>query len=395
MKKINLRFLALLLFGLLSKAQALGLSDMNSSAMGGGLGMVSASDGSMVAVATLQPDLKLGDFGFGLNVNVLLDPTKKPNNFEAFSMRWVEYDNGSIGGRYGLLSDITLGYGLLMDSYSTARAGQSVFSAEQAGIRAYTKLFDPLGVYILSTNSKLVALRLTQTLSKDLLLGRPLTLGETYIYDRDGVLTSSGTIGGDQGAGGVDIGMPIMENLWEVFAEYGVLNNYGAGTSLGTKFKFGGELLDLRFAYQMLSGRFVPAYFNKVYEDSPVNPATVPNENKNGWFGTAGIDLLGFGRFESTYQSFTTSSGTQSNTVQAALGVKEFQGISFVANYLQPNFAGIGSLSSNNATILVDFSYPLNPFTKMIGHYTKVYTTSTAYTESYSAELSFQLPISF
>ena len=215
------------------------------------------------------------------------------------------------------------------------------------------------------------------------------------MYDRDGVVTSTGTrVGANQSGYGADIGIPMIENQWDIFVEEAVLSNYGSGLSAGTRYKFS-EMFDAKFAYQVLSNQFVPAYFNSTYEDSPVNLSSISNESKSGYFGSLGANLMDYFRFEGTYQSYTTASGLKSNTVLASLGMKEMQNVSLVASYAQPNFAGLSSLSADNATIKADVSYRLNSYSKAIIHYSKVYVTSTSVQESYATEISFELPVKF
>ena len=62
-----------------------------------------------------HPDLRMGPFGMGADINVALGQNK-PAGYEHVVLRYAEYDDGMKGLRYGIIDNLTWGHGLLISN---------------------------------------------------------------------------------------------------------------------------------------------------------------------------------------------------------------------------------------------------------------------------------------
>ncbi|MFC1477861.1 hypothetical protein ACFL57_00185 [Candidatus Margulisiibacteriota bacterium] len=342
----------------------------------GGVGAIESS-GETVMNAFLRSDLKQAPWGLGLDLNFPMPEDKKPADLDMFVLRYAEYDDGTWGLRLGTLEDLTYGYGMVMDNYSTVVQGSTVITNEHMGARFYTRAF-PLGIHAFAARNGIFGVRLTEDFWPDLVFGKPLILGQTLVSDPDGVNVDGTIVGKGQSAIGIDAGVPLIPGSWDLYAEYGMLpdadsaDNIDAvsGMALGTKFMVT-QAIQFDFRYLTYGQGYVPGYFNSQYESSPVDLTSSENvntESKSGWQGTLVASLSEMITFSGTYQSFEGHDPSLSAEASANLP----QGIQAAATYSQPRFASLSDLDSNNATIEVDVYYPLNGPQVLIVHYKRV-----------------------
>ena len=104
-------------------------------------------EGETFLKTSISPDLALGPVDLGLDFNVYFplgqSNASYPSDLEFITFRHVGYDhNKKHGFRWGKLSNLTFGHGLLMDSFNTASGGSTEFNSKKAGFLGYTQIQD-------------------------------------------------------------------------------------------------------------------------------------------------------------------------------------------------------------------------------------------------------------
>jgi hypothetical protein len=281
------------------------------------------NDGEMVTVFSLQPTLRLHHFSLGTEINLYSPDDKKPSESPYFLIRFLEYDDDTTGLRYGILNRITLGYGLIVNNYTTELRGSALFNPKQAGVKFYTKMFAPFHYLLLGTNSQVYAGRM-EYLNPDLnFLGRPLSFGTSYAIDLDGVETKNKTIGEDQAAVALDAGWLLFAEAGTFFVEVGHLCNYSKGFMTGFKGKL--FIFDYQVDYRRLGQNFVPGYFNAQYETTPVDLDTLNKGIINGYHAGLGFGLFENLYFAADYEDYNFEESSKNDqSVKAYLDIHDF-----------------------------------------------------------------------
>ena len=331
-----------------------------------------------------HPDLRLGPIGLGVDVNVSLGE-EKPSGYEHVVLRFLEYDDGKRGLRYGVIDHLTWGHGLLMKDYSTRVAGPVLLNNQQLGMKAYLDM-DKYVVRALGTRSNIYGLRVEERIYP------MLTLGQTYITDTDGVMPP-GTSEVQKVSGiGMDATVPLPLNL-KGYAEWAQLLDYGSGLATGISWGLDVMLAKASFLaeYRMLDSKFVPGYFDSDYETNPINLASAEATGnvKNGYLAQLGVSALDLLALSVAYENYNDS---DSASVNADLYAK-IVNMEVTGYYKQPNFINFRSLSLEEGAIMGgSIAYPVNPFTWLVVHYKKVYNPDTEEVEEsqyYELRLSF------
>lgn len=320
-----------------------------------------------------HPDFKLGPLGLGLDVNEALGTTR-PSGYENVVVRYVEYDDGQKGLRYGVVDNLTWGHGLLMKDYSTRATGPILLNNEQMATRGYVD-FGQYAVRAMVTKSGLWAGRLEERVNP------MLTLGQSYITDTVGVTpVGAATVQKVSGIG-LDASVPLPLNL-EGYAEYAQLLNQGGGLSVGLSWAYDLMVANANFLaeYRFLGKGFVPGYFDSDYQSNPVNLASVEATGnvKNGYLAQLGVNALGLASLKATYEYYNESNPL----LMADLFAKLPADVEVTGYYQQPNFTDFRALTLENGAIMGgSVAYPLNPFTKLVVNYKKAYNPATSQVE--------------
>jgi hypothetical protein len=332
-----------------------------------------------------HPDLKVGAWGLGADVNIPLGQNP-PAGYENAVLRYVEYDDLKKGLRYGIVDNLTWGHGLLMKNYSSRQYGPVIINNEQMAYKGYVDL-DKYVVRGLGTKSNIYAFRLEERINP------MLTLGQSFITDTDGVKLA-GTTEVQKVAGfSVDATMPLPFNF-EGYAEWAQLVDHGSGLSAGLSWAYDLFVANASFLveYRMMDKKFIPGYYNTDYETNPVNLASAEaaGNAKNGYLAQLGLNALGLATLNVVYESYNDSSSAALN---ADLTAKLMQGIEVAGYYKQPNFVNYRSLTLEEGAVMGgSIAYPVNPYTKLVVNYKKAYNPSTAKIEEsqyYELRLSF------
>jgi len=332
-----------------------------------------------------HPDLKLGPWGLGADVNLPLGE-EKPSGYENVVLRYVEYDDSKKGLRYGVIDNLTWGHGMLMKNYSTRVTGPVLLNNEQVALKAYVDM-DQYVVRLLGSRSGVYGVRLEERVNP------MLTLGQTVITDTDGVAIAGTTEAQKVTGIGVDATVPLPLNF-EGFAEWAQLSGHGSGFGAGVS--WGMDLMVARASmlaqYRLLDSGFVPGYFDSDYETNPINlsSAEATGNIKNGYVAELGVEAFGLARLNAMYEYYNDSDAA---SVAAELFAKLPQDIEVEGYYQQPRFTNFRSLTLEQGAIMGgSVAYPLNPFSRIVVHYKKVYNPDTAQVEEsqyYELRLSF------
>src|SRR3989344_3849792 len=386
-----------LLFGNLAQAQVPVSTTVTSSTGGptqlqsniGGLsiGFIKVGTQDVTTLAWRQ-DFKFGPWGLGADVNLALGENK-PAGYENAVLRYVEYDDSKRGLRYGVLSGVTYGHGLIMNNYTTRLSNQVLLTNEQMGFKGYLDM-DQYVVRGLYTRSNIQAVRVEERINP------MLTLGQYYISDTTGrtITQTDGTSRTfpAQAAIGADAAIPLPNNF-EAYAEAGQLVNHGSGLAAGLSWAYNLMVADVSFLaeYRVLDKGFVPGFFGVDYETNPVDLASAEasGQQKNGYLAQLGVNALGLAKLSALYESYQDSNAS----LTADLTARVSDQIDAHVYYKQPNFVDYRSLDFNQGAVLgADIAYKINPFTSTIVHYKKAYNPTTGQVEStqyYEVALNF------
>jgi hypothetical protein len=256
----------------------------------GGIG-VATINGKTYTTFTLTPELTLGNFGMGFNLELMFD------NDGGFEFRDDMYKNGAgwlrairyiryghkgddIYARVGSIDNGILGNGFLMFHYTNA----SNYDERKMGL-LFDYDFENFGFETVYSNfgrPEIFGLRgyyrpLTES---DIPILNTLEVGATLVTDSYNKKVTGFTIGGDDileddaiTAFGVDVGVMVLDYDYlksKVYFDMGSISNYGSGSALGTSFIIPDvlSLFEFGIKYEMrwLGDEFAPNLFNTGYE---------------------------------------------------------------------------------------------------------------------------------
>jgi len=337
---------------------------------GGTFSMISR-EGQNVLNMNIAKSFSFDDLSARVGVNIVFPENKRPQGLSLLEIRYVQYDNGLWGIRFGELSAETYGYGLIMDDYD-ASPESTYFNMSRAGAKGYTKIFSPLGVYAMHSGTGVAGARFTYELVKLLELNTPLVVGLSYIVDSDGIVDSTGTLINKNAQGySADLGFKLIDPWMDAYLEYGLLSNQSSALALGTKID-GGEIIDYRLEYRILGENFIPGFFNANYEIAPANikdsyPAGY------GYFAGAEVRLAPLGVVSFGYEKYSN----RDSVLRAAVAFNKINGMSGVVSYEQT----LQSATSHKINgVLV---YPLNAVTSLVTYFEQIGNKETSYTLAY------------
>jgi len=385
MKKLIAFLLAVLFAASVSFAQAPSVYSTANFSNGVSLGFLNTGTAS-TGLASWNPDLGLGAFKLGLGVNI---PFDDPSGriVDNVVVRYAQYDSQQWGFRYGVIDNYTLGYGLLVNNYTSAQTG--LFNSNhQSALRMYYNQ-GIYGLEAMGTWSKFYAFRISEEV-----LPR-LTLGQYFAGDSDGIdfLRPDGTrvTYPSQSGFGLDAGYSVWSG-GVVFAEYAKLNNHGSGISAG--FNQDMDILigkaNFRAERRFIDYNFVPGYFNENYETDPIDITSyeATSSGKNGYKIQAGASVFSRGNIWAVLEGYEGSNTVLKGYASAKLTDKYF----VEAGYFQQNFIDARSLDlSQGAVITGRLGYQVNPFTTVIANYKQYYDPSAGrvvYSQWYEMSLS-------
>jgi len=333
-----------------SLATMTGKQDPSSIAGGLGLTWINGQEYYLVNIA---PDLAFGNFGVGLDINLLVGSTDHKIRKVGFDstaydyLRMIRYlrwghKGDDVYARVGTLDYAQLGHGFIMylynnsPSYDARRLGSEFdLSFGKYGLETVYGDFGRLGV--VGVRAHVDPLKFT-TLGAVPVLGG-LELGATWAGDlrrdskdtRDtvvnGVPTASNTGGID--IVGADIGFPLVRVPTvssTLYADYAKILSFGSGEAVGLQTDFSGlGLVNIftKFERRWTGEEFIANYFDTFYELDRYNLAGTVFSSKAqmlenvtsaepGFFGDLTFAILGKLQIRGTYSKLdkVDTSGT-------------------------------------------------------------------------------------
>ncbi|MCP4049174.1 MAG: hypothetical protein GY730_00490 [bacterium] len=390
---INFRKTALMILVLLFMSAGLhakisyDIEDFERKGLKGGFSLINLNEKNYGKLS-MSPDFSLGPVAMGIDINFFMNlsgETELPSELQPLTLRHVSYDyENKHGFKWGRLRNVTLGYGLLMDSYDSGSRGSFEFNAGKAGFSGYTTI-DSVRIDTMYTATSVKAVRGAYTHYESPFLGSPIVIGATYVSDSDGIdeTVLGRTISRDKQNGyGIDIGLPIAGEFLTFYTEYVQLIDKGRGGSAGARGAFFKQF-NYRLEYRKLGSRFVPGYFDNTYEDTTFdfdNQST--DKAVDGWFASCGSSFMD-DRFMAgiNYEKYDG----RNTLVTAAFGWTRFQNTVGVINYVMP-FTG-----KNNAVLNADVLYYTEGLFNYVIHYKRNYKGNDLFTESYGFSVRMDL----
>jgi hypothetical protein len=247
----------------------------------GGFG-VTWIDGKSYTTFTIAPELSIGKFGAGLNLELLFD------NSNGFKFRKIGWEKGAgalrmirylrwgikhdpLYVRVGSLQSATIGHGFIMGYYSNA----ANYDSRKIGLE-FDIDFKSFGFESMTSNLgnlEVVGGRLyyRPLSSTNIPIIKNFEVGSSYVTDvnpdnrtktKDGI-----------SEWGVDIGLPIIQTQifnTTIYADYAKIPNFGDGKAVGIMGGFPDVLgligINAKYEYRFLNDQFLPNYFNMLYE---------------------------------------------------------------------------------------------------------------------------------
>ncbi len=208
------------------------------------------------------PTLHLNPVTVGLEVHALLDSAEKKKKLNLTGknpvvLNFVEIKKDPFLLRWGSLSGVTLGYGFIMNNYTTTSTQESSVFTNKDKATLFSYAGNVYGGTFVGTQTHVYAGRVYYSLPT--LLKRGVTFGLTYAKDGDQVDNIS--------AFGLDAAMPIVSSLIG-YGQYAKLTDgsggSGQGISLGADGTWG--KISWRNEYRKFGDSFVPGLFDSHYE---------------------------------------------------------------------------------------------------------------------------------
>lgn len=273
-------------------------------------------DGQSYATLQLKPDFNKifgSPLGIGLKITLLqgqnsngdqitrFGPAASDKLIDAFSLRWVEWEQKEFGIRYGELEsgNISFGHGMLMDGYTTFGFYSRV-STDTWKVRG----FFPLKEAPLFTKDDSIAgvrgdLKLTFLPS----ILSNIWAGGTYITELDKNVKDEYMPIPTSAMGG-DLYIPISD-LFTPYAEYGMFNELGGqldttttagvfvkggknGSGFGTGIKGGVAFFSYKLEYRSIGDNFKAGLYDNYYNQGKKN---LLNADTNDRVTKTGIDI--------------------------------------------------------------------------------------------------------
>ncbi len=253
----------------------------------GGIGLTVIDDQSYVTI-NFRPDIGMGKFGVGLNINLLYNTQNGAIRHEDWNesydwarlIRYVRYGHkrDKFYTKIGTLDFARLGHGFIMNYYTN----EASYDQRKIGL-ALDMDFGVAGFETVTNNLgrfEIFGIRgFARPLQKaiDVPIIKNLTFGATFVTDID----PDGSRGTDDGLNtfGLDIELPLinipMLNTYTYF-DWAKLDTFGAGTAIGiaadVRLIAGVAELSAKLERRFLGKEFVPSYFDAFYEIQRYQP---------------------------------------------------------------------------------------------------------------------------
>jgi len=292
-----------------------------------------------------QPEISFMNFGVGLDLNLDFESSGKirHENFNEFSdylsiIRYVRYGmkDEPVYLRLGSLGYYSLGHGTIMNNYNNS----PTFDNRRIGLIAdinfgkfgFESIYSSFGQSgILGVRGYILPIQFTS--AAELPIISNLEIGVTLISDFNnlarvdsGYFDSKGEFkvvkdGGDVSFVGIDFGLPLIKTASTkilLYLDYNKMIDFGSGIATGVQFNFNGLgliSLSTKLERRINNGKYIPAYFNSLYEIERFKGIPTSNtyftkvdflnsltEDLNGYYGDLLIRVLNLFDIQGSYQ---------------------------------------------------------------------------------------------
>ena len=254
----------------------------------GGLGLTVIDDQSYVTI-NLRPDLSIGKFGLGLNINLLYNTQNGAIRHEDWDedydwarlIRYVRYGHkrDKFYTKIGKLDYARLGHGFIMNYYTN----EACYDQRKIGlaldldfgIAGFETVTNNLGRFEIFGMRGYV--RPLQHALENIPIIKNLTFGATYVTDID----ADGSRDTDDGfnAIGLDIELPLINvPMFQTYTyfDWAKLDTFGTGMALGiaADMRLIADVAEVsaRLERRFLDKEFIPSYFDAFYEIQRYQP---------------------------------------------------------------------------------------------------------------------------
>lgn len=358
---------------------------------------------------TGQPVIGAGPLAFGLDVNWLIADNKDKQLLgdtgrNPVILNFVTYSQGPVYARYGQIHGMTMGSGLVMNSYSTVNTNEgTVFSNKDKAI--FFNYSQKADVTLFSAPKRDVhggRLGWNFGPSRD----KGLSVGAFYVTDTTHKLCKDdgkgncqpGTTTDDTKVFGLDAKYPL--GFTDLTAEWAKIQDLGSGFAAGLG--FGKEVFRFDAWWRSFDEDFAPSLFDGQYhlrkEALAGKPDPLGSSNaKNGFLAKLGLAFDAAQMFQAEQGKFSLSIAYEDYERvkprligEAYLRVKGGQGymrdLRARANYIQENFR---PEEAGHGTLRAEAELPVNEFLGLVVTYTQTFedgekVTGTDYSLKYT-----------
>jgi len=259
----------------------------NSGSFYGGIGLTTIDEQTFYTI-NLRPDISIGKFGVGLNVNLLYNTTTGSFRTEEYKgpagwfkiIDYIRYGHkrDKFYTQVGAFHTARIGHGFIMNHYTNVASydNRKIGLALDIdfGLAGFETITNNLGrMEIIGGRGYVRPLRPYL----DIPIIKNLTFGASYITDVD----PDGSGNTDDGfyAYGVDVELPLIKaegfDTYTYF-DWAQLDKHGSGVGFGIEASFrmfaGLAGLSAKLERRLLGKEFLPAYFDAFYEVQRYNP---------------------------------------------------------------------------------------------------------------------------
>lgn len=361
--------------------------------LNGGMG-ITWIDGKPHYRFSFRPEISFSEIGVGLDLNLDFgsDGKLRTENFNEASdylslIRYVRYGykNDPVFIKLGALDYYTLGHGTIIHQYNNS----PTFDSRKIGLITDIN-FGKFGIESIYGNffqSGLFGLRgyilpLQFTLAAEIPILGNLELGASYTSDFNeyarvdsGFFNQTGKFiiaknGGSLNIIGFDIGLPLIKSsvtTITLYADYNKIVDFGSGVATGVKVDFNGfglVSLSARLERRFNNNKYIPTYFNSLYEIERFKADSVNrtyqnkalalaniSERMNGYYGELLIRVLNLFDIYGGYQRLDKNPKSGILNLRAAI---EPEGASFI---LRAGYDKINIIDEKDVFKLDDRSY--------------------------------------
>ena len=292
-----------------------------------------------------QPEISFMNFGVGLDLILDFESSGKlrKENFNEFTdylsiIRYIRYGmkDEPVYLRLGSLGYYSLGHGTIINNYNNSPTFDNrrigLVSDINFGKFGFESIYSSFGqAGIMGVRGYVLPIQFTS--ASNLPIISNLELGLTLISDFNslarvdsGFFDSKGEFkvvkdGGDVSFVGFDVGLPLIKSASTkilLYFDYNKMMNFGSGIATGVQFNFNGlglVSLSSKLERRINNGKYLPAYFNSLYEierfkGNPTSNTYITKvdlvnsitENQNGYYGELLVRILNLFDVLGSYQ---------------------------------------------------------------------------------------------